>query len=159
MHAATLVIGLAVPLAGRDAQRGLSVLAAAQIAVDDARAKGVRISLLPRDTAAHIANPHQDEGSDDAETPASAERAVDELVKHRVSVVVGGLRPPIANAIAATARRDAIGYAVLSPLPSAGPPTPQFAARFHRRMAQMPTREAFAAYRATQRAIERVVER
>ena len=154
---ATLVFGLAVPLAGRDAERGLAARDAVAIAAAGASTPYRRVVLLVRDTARHIGNPHEDEARDDAETPQSAARALDLLARAHAQGVLGGLRGNVALAMRAAAARDRIVFVPLVPSEPQPHPSVTFAQQFRQRAGALPTPEAYEAYLTARDSLARLI--
>jgi ABC-type branched-subunit amino acid transport system substrate-binding protein len=104
----TVVIGVELPLTGNDGAEGLMALHAITLAVSDFHAtpSGTRIRLQVRDTVgAPVADPHEDEGSDNPDEPRKGSASVRVFARNvHVVGVIGGLRPDVAAAEAPVAK-------------------------------------------------------
>jgi ABC-type branched-subunit amino acid transport system substrate-binding protein len=113
----TIVIGVDLPLTGNDGAEGLMALHGAELAAAAyfmSRRLGP-VRLVVRDTSGgRIANPHEDEGSDD---PSEPRNGVESLrifaADRRIIGVVGALRSDVVASEAPVART--LGLPVVSP--------------------------------------------
>ncbi len=115
-----LAIGVELPLAGDDAAAGLLVRSALELSVDDHNAHRSgsmpELRLLVRDAALHLANPHQDEGTDNTFEPERAADSMRAFARERVVAAIGGLRPNVAAAEVPVAKSLELPLLVLSPV-------------------------------------------
>ncbi|MFZ1125324.1 MAG: hypothetical protein WAN59_09345, partial [Candidatus Baltobacteraceae bacterium] len=98
---ATVGIGVELPLAGDDGAAGLQARSAVELALDEHNARlapgAPLVRAIVRDAALHLANPHQDEGTDNAAEPARAAALLREFAADPgVVAALGGLRANVA---------------------------------------------------------------
>ncbi|MGH7706808.1 MAG: hypothetical protein ACREM6_02590 [Vulcanimicrobiaceae bacterium] len=120
-----VAIGVELPLAGDDGWRGLAARGAVDLAVaqwNADRTAPMRVAIVFADSSEHIANPHEDEGTDNLAQGANGARIVAGFVRNpRVVAVIGGLRQDIADAEAPTAARASIALLSQAATPVAPP--------------------------------------
>ncbi|HMD02340.1 MAG TPA: hypothetical protein VKG44_05180 [Candidatus Baltobacteraceae bacterium] len=142
-----VAIGVELPLAGDDGYRGLAARDGVRFALQRWNAGGKQpLAAILCDSASHIANPHEDEGSDDLAQGAHGAAIVRAFAAEpSILAIVGGLRPDIAAAEAPVAQRFSL--ALLSATATRVPGTSTFF-----RTAHSDEAEAFAITRLAARA-------
>ncbi len=125
--AATIAIGVELPLAGDDGAAGLEARSAIELALDEhdahRRSGAPVLRALVRDAALHLANPHQDEGTNNAAEPARAAVLMHEFAGDaNVVAVLGGLRANVAAVEGAAAAAMHVPLLTIASLPLPCPP-------------------------------------
>jgi ABC-type branched-subunit amino acid transport system substrate-binding protein len=123
---AGIAFGVELPLAGDDGAAGLEARSAIELAVDEHNANappGVpALRAVVRDAALHLANPHQDEGTNNAAEPQRAAALMHEFAREpSVVAALGGLRANVAAGEAPAASGLRLPLLVMATLPLACP--------------------------------------
>jgi hypothetical protein len=163
------VVGVELPLAGRDAVDGLHAREGIELALSDwnlTHKPFIRVRY--RDSAPHLQNAHEDEGQDPVDEPARAATIAADFARDAaVVVMIGGLRHEVAAAERAATLPAGLALvsggvargidgSLFAVDPSLLAHDASFVKHFHHQSMEMPTPEALRFYAATVVALDAV---